>query len=151
MRKGDMEMTKALVVFASRTGDTKDIGELVAEGLRFSMVDVDLRDISEIKKDTDLAGYDIYVFGSSTYHGEMMERMKTMLFLAERAELKGKVGGAFGAFGWSGEAAERIFDTMKNIYGMKMVSTPLMLKSATVSGGIKVAQDYGKELAAKAG
>ena len=59
----------------------------------------------------------------------MMDRMKTMLFLAERAELAGKVGGAFGAYGWSGEAAERIFDTMKNIFKMEMVSTPLMLKS----------------------
>jgi hypothetical protein len=30
-----------------------------------------------------------------------------------------------------------------------MVSTPLMLKSSSVDGGIKVAQAYGKELAAK--
>ncbi len=54
--------------------------------------------------------------------------VKTFLFLAERAELKDKKGGAFGSFGWSGEAAERIFDTMKNVYGMDMVSAPLMLK-----------------------
>ena len=38
---------------------------------------------------------------------------------------------------------------MKNIYCMDMVSSPLMLKSAEVEGGIKMAQGYGKELAAK--
>jgi flavorubredoxin len=144
-------MATALIVYASRTGETRGIAELIAEGLRFSTVAVTLKDVTEIKRETELAGFDIYAFGSSTYHGEMMERMKTFLFLVERAELKGKIGGAFGSFGWSGEAAERIFSTMKNVYGMEMVSTPLMLKTASVEGGIKVAQDYGKELAAKAG
>lgn len=144
-------MAKALIVYASRTGETRNIAELIAEGLRFSTVTVTLKDVTEIKRETELVDFDIYVFGSSTYHGEMMERMKTFLFLAERADLKGKVGGAFGSFGWSGEAAERIFSTMKNVYGMEMVSTPLMLKTASVEGGIKVAQAYGKELAAKVG
>ena len=142
-------MPQALIVYATRTGETRNIAELIAEGLRFSAVEVTLKDVTEIKRETELAGFDIYVFGSSTYHGEMMDRMKTFLFLAERAELKGKKGGAFGSFGWSGEAAERIFDTMKNIFSMDMVSAPLMLKSSSVESGIKVAQAYGKELAAK--
>lgn len=142
-------MPKALIIYASRTGDTKAIAELIAEGLRFSMIEVTVADVGDIKQVEDLTGYDIYVFGSSTYHGEMVERMKTMLFLAERAELQGKVAGAFGAYGWSGEAAERIYDTMKNIFKMEMVSTPLMLRSATLEGGVKVAQDYGRELGSK--
>jgi flavorubredoxin len=144
-------MPKALIVCSTRTGETRKIGELIAEGLRFSMVDVTIKDATEIKKETDLAGYDAYVFGSSTYHGEMMNSMKTMLFLAEKAGLKDRKGGAFGSYGWSGEAAERIFETMKNIYGMAMVNSPLMLKSATVEGGMKMAQNYGREVAAAIG
>ncbi len=142
-------MPKALIVYSSRTGETRKIGELIAEGLRFSMVDVTLKDASEIKKEADISGYDAYVFGSSTYHGEMMNSMKTMLFLAEKAGLSDKKGGSFGSYGWSGEAAERIFDTMKNIYSMDMVAGPLMLKTAAVEGGMKMAQSYGKELASK--
>ncbi len=142
-------MPKALIVYSTRTGETRKIGELIAEGLRFSLVDVTLKDASEIKKDSDLSGYDAYVFGSSTYHGEMMSSMKTMLFVAEKAGLTGRKGGAFGSYGWSGEAAERIFDTMKNIYGMSMVNAPLMLKSAGIEGGMKMAQSYGKELASQ--
>lgn len=142
-------MPQALIVYSTRTGETRNIAELIAEGLRFAAVQVTLKDAAEIKRETELAGFDIYVFGSSTYHGSMMDRMKTFLFLAERAELNNKIGGSFGSFGWSGEAAERIFNTMKNIFNMDMVSTPLMLKSSSVEGGIKVAQAYGKELAAK--
>lgn len=142
-------MPKVLIVYATRNGETRKLGELIAEGLRFSMIDVTLKDVKELKKETDFEGYDGFLFGSSTYHGEMMTSMKSFLFLAEKGNLKGKAGGAFGSYGWSGEAAERIYDTMKNIYGMDMVSSPLMLKAVSIDGGIKASHDYGKELAAK--
>ena len=94
-------------------------------------------------------GYDAIILGSATYHGSMLQGMKTLLFLAEKAELEGKVGGAFGAFGWSGEAPDRIFDTMKNIFKMDMVSNPLRLKSSLIEGGMRAAQDYGKDIVKK--
>jgi flavorubredoxin len=79
----------------------------------------------------------------------MIQGMKTMLFLAEKAGLEGKAGGAFGAFGWSGEAPDRIFDTMKNIFKMNMVSGSLRLKASSLGGGVQMAQDYGREIAEK--
>ena len=137
---------RALVVYTTRTGQTKDIAELIAEGIRFGGFEAEVKNVPSIKKESDLEGYDAYVFGSATYHGEMMQGMKTMLFLAEKVNLEGKVGGSFGAFGWSGEAPDRIFDTMSNIFKMNMVSGPLRLKSASLGGGIKMAQAYGREL-----
>ena len=142
-------MAKALIVFATRTGETENIGNLIAEGLRFSGHEALVVNVSEIKKETDLEGYDALVLGSATYHGDMMQGMKTLLFLAEKAGIEGKVGGSFGAFGWSGEAPGRIFDTMKNIFKMNMVSGPLRLKSSALGGGIQMAQDYGREIAKK--
>jgi len=143
-------MSKALIVYASRTGQTLKIAELIGEGLRMKGHEVELKDAVKIKNAEELKGYDIYAFGSATYHGEMMPAMKQLLFLAEKAELKGKCGGAFGAFGWSGEAPGRIFETMKNIYGMEMAGDCLRLKSAALQGGLEMAQDYGKGLADKA-
>jgi flavorubredoxin len=142
-------MAKALIVYATRIGETKKIGELIAEGIRFSGHEATLSKVNDIKKETDLQGYDALVFGSATYHGDMMQGMKTMLFLAEKAELGGKVGGAFGAFGWSGEAPDRIFDTMKNIFKMDMLGGSLRLKSSSLGGGIQMAHDYGREIAEK--
>lgn len=141
-------MGKVLIVYASRSNETKSIADLIAEGVRISGHEVEIKKTSEIKGEADLKGYDAYAFGSATYHGEMITSMKQLLFIAERAELKGKPGGAFGAYGWSGEAPGRIFDTMANVYGMKMVSAPLMLKASWVGGGIKAAQEYGKNIAA---
>jgi flavorubredoxin len=142
-------MAKTLIVYATRTGETEKIGNLIAEGIRFSGHEANVVKLTDIKKEADLTGYDAVVFGSPTYHGEMVKGMKTLLFMAEKAELEGKVGGAFGAFGWSGEAPDRIFETMKNIFKMNMVSIPLRLKSANLGGGLKMAQDYGREIADK--
>jgi len=142
-------MAKVLIVCATRTGETMQIGNLIAEGIRFSAVEAEVKDVKEIKKESDLEGYDAVVLGSATYHGDMMQGMKTMLFMAEKAGLEGKIGGAFGAFGWSGEAPTRIYDTMKNIFKMDMVSAPLLLKSSSLGGGLQMAQDYGKEIAKK--
>ena len=142
-------MEKTLVVYVTRTGETKAIAELIAEGIRFSGNEAIVEDGILIKKDGNLAGYDAYVFGSATYHGDMMQGMKTLLFLAEKANLEGKIGGAFGAFGWSGEAPDRIYDTMKNIFKMDMVGGSLMLKASSLGGGIQMAQDYGREISKK--
>jgi flavorubredoxin len=142
-------MSRVLVVYATRTGETQRIAELIAEGIRFSGAEAKAVSANDVKKESDLEGYDGYVFGSPTYHGDMMQGMKTLLFLAEKAKLEGKVGGAFGAFGWSGEANDRIYDTMKNIFRMDMVSGALGLKSASLGGGIQMAQDYGREVGKK--
>jgi len=140
-------MGKILIVYASRANATKDIADLIAEGIRISGNEVDVKKANEIKNEEDLKGYDGYAFGSPTYHGEMITSMKQILFMAERAELKDKPGGAFGAYGWSGEAGPRIFDTMEHIYGMKMVSGgALMLKASWIGGGVQSAQEYGKSI-----
>jgi flavorubredoxin len=142
-------MGKVLVIYATRGGETKAIASLIAEGIRFTGAEAKCVNITEVKKEADLEGYDGYVFGSATYHGEMLQAMKTMLFLTEKVNLKGKAGGAFGAFGWSGEAPGRIYDTMKNIFQMNMINDPLMLKSSSLGGGIKMAQDYGRKIGEK--
>jgi flavodoxin len=143
-------MAKGLIVYASRTGQTQKIAELIAEGMRFSGMEAVVKSATEIKKAEDLAGFDAYAFGSATYHGEMMESMKQLLFLAEKAGLTGKCGGAFGAFGWSGEGSERVYNTMQHVLGLNMAGDCLRLKSVSLEGGIPMAQGYGKAMAAKA-
>lgn len=140
-------MAKALVVYATKNGETRRIGDLIAEGMRFEGVDVVIKQASEITDNSELEGYEAYVFGSPTYHGTMLKAMETLLFRLENLPLSGAVGASFGAFGWSGEAPPRIFDTMAHVFGMKMVKEPLMLKAASLGGGMKMAQDYGREVA----
>lgn len=140
---------KALIVYATRTDQTRKIAELIAEGLRFSAVAAEIVNVKDFDKaGMNLEDYDAIVLGAATYHGEMMQSMKTFLFALEKASLEGKIGGAYGSYGWSGEAPGRIFDTMENVFKMKMLPNgPLMLKNTGLGGGIKMAQDYGRAIA----
>ena len=144
-------MPKTLIVYATRTGETQRIADLIAEGIRFAGHEAEVVDVKNIKNEADLEGFDAYAFGSSTYHGEMLQAMKTFLFIAEKANLAGKPGGAFGSFGWSGEANDRISDTMKHILKMDVVGDTLRLKTSSLGGGLQMAQDYGREIAKKLG
>lgn len=142
-------MPKVLVAYATRAGQTQDMAEYIAEGIRFTGVDAKVTNASQIQKEEDLSGYDGYVFGSATYHGEMMQAMKTMLFLAAKLDIAGRPGGSFGAFGWSGEAVDRIYETMQQILKLDMVGSPLRLKSCSLQGGRQMAQDYGRAIGRK--
>jgi flavorubredoxin len=142
-------MPDVLIAFTTRSGDTMKIAETIAEGIRFEGLEAEVVNVNTLKDEKPLEGYRAYVFGSPTYHGEMIQPMKTFLFLAEKAGLAGKVGGSFGAFGWSGEAPDRIYQTMKNIFKMDMAGDALRLKNVILGGGVQMAQDYGRSIARK--
>ena len=75
--------------------------------------------------------------------------MKTFLFRAKKADLIGKMGGAFGSYTHSGESAQMIFDTMQHVFKMEMVNLgPLNIKEHTIdaSDGMRACQDYGKAI-----
>jgi flavodoxin len=145
-------MHKILLAYVSRTGNTETMAEYIAEGIRMVGLRADLRKISDIKNEGEIAGYDGYIFGCPTYHRDMTNGMKTFLFLAHRANLVGKIGGAFGSYTHSGESAGLIFDTMQHVFRMDMVDLgALNLKENLLDmpDGIKACQEYGKAVAGK--
>jgi flavodoxin len=144
---GGCTMKKALVAYFSRTGQTETMAQYIAEGLRIGGCEADVKKISELKNEKDLVGYDGYAFGCPTYHRDMTENFKTFLFLAQKAALEGKVGGAFGSHTHSGDAAKAIFDTMEFVFKMKMTDLgSFLLKEDSINSteGRKACQDYGR-------
>lgn len=142
-------MKKVLIAYYSRTGTTQKMAEYIAEGVRFSGNDADLKKISEIKNEKGFEGYDGLIFGCPTYHKDMTENFKTFLFLAQKGNLQGKAGAAFGSSTHSGEAPKLIFDTMEFVFNMNMTNLgPFDLREIMVntSEGIRACQDYGKAL-----
>jgi flavorubredoxin len=140
-------MKKVLVVYVSHTGKTEKMAGYIAEGIRFTGNTADLKKISEIKAEKALAGYDGYAFGCPTYHRDITEGMKTFLFVAQKANLTGKAGAAFGSYTHSGESAQMIYDTMQHVFKMEMVNLgPLNLKEQIIDSGdgMRACQDYGK-------
>jgi flavodoxin len=147
-------MKKVLVAYFSLTGRTEMMAQYIAEGIRIGGQEAVIRKISEIKSADDLTGYDGYLFGSPTYHRDMAEPMKTFLFLARKANLEGKPGGAFGSYTHSGDAPAIIFDTMQYVYKMAPFELgSFNLKEAVVdtAEGMRACHDYGRFFGEKLG
>jgi flavodoxin len=140
-------MKKVLIAYVSRSGNTEKMAEFIAEGVRFSGNTTDIKKVADVKDEKGLEGYDGYIFGCPTYHKDITAGMKTFLFTAEKANLIGKMGGAFGSSTHSGESAPMIFDTMQHVFKMDMVNLgPLNLKEHVIASadGQRACQDYGK-------
>jgi flavodoxin len=140
-------MTKILIAFASVTGNTEKMAQYIAEGIRFSGSEVISKNISAIQEAGELDGFDGYIFGSPTYHRDITKNMKTFLFLAKRANLEGKLAGAFGSYTHSGDAPSILLETMEYVYKMEPFKlSSFNLKEALIDtpDGIRACQDYGK-------
>ena len=143
-----------MVAYVSRTGKTEKMAEYIGEGVRFCGHLAEVKKISDIKNEKHLEGFDGYIFGCPTYHRDMTENMKTFLFLVQKANLQGKVGGAFGSHTHSGDAARLIFDTMEYVFKMNMVDLgSFILKEDIIEtrDGLRACQDYGRALGEKLG
>ena len=89
-------MPKIAVIYYTRSGNTQQMAELVAEGVKEEGVEVDMKRVEEFDLET-LAEYDGIIIGSPTYYGNMAAGIKQFFDESVRfqGDLEGKVGAAF--------------------------------------------------------
>ncbi|PIP20758.1 MAG: flavodoxin [Candidatus Omnitrophica bacterium CG23_combo_of_CG06-09_8_20_14_all_40_11] len=89
-------MAKALVIYYSRTGNTKKMAESVAEGIKNEGLEVVVKEAKNVDVD-ELLKYDAIAIGSPTYYGTMASQIKKLLddSVKFHGRLEGKVGAAF--------------------------------------------------------
>jgi flavorubredoxin len=96
-------MPKITIIYASQSGKTKRMAEAIANGAKsVKGVDVLLKNVFQAKPD-DVLDADAVVLGGSTYNSKLIKTMDPFLAQLEKLDLKGKLGVAFGSYGWSGE------------------------------------------------
>ncbi len=89
-------MAKILICYYSRSGNTKKMAYLIQKGAMEEDVEVDTKDVKEVKLE-DLEKYDGIIIGSPTYYGGPASQVKDLLdkSIKLHGELQDKVGGAF--------------------------------------------------------
>ena len=89
-------MVKILVCYYSKSGNTKQMAELIAEGVKQENVEVDLKDVEETEVD-ELLDYQGIILGSPTYYGACAALIKELIddSVKHHGKLEGRVGGAF--------------------------------------------------------
>ncbi len=122
-------MSKVLVVYHSRSGNTAKMAEAVAEGAKNGGADVVLKTVDEAALE-DLAAADGIVFGAPTYFGTLSGEMKSFIdkSVRIRGKLESKVGAAFTSSGsLSGGNETTLISIIEGmlIHGMIIVGDPI--------------------------
>jgi len=89
-------MAKGIVVYYSRSGNTKEMAEIIAKAMNDTDLKTECKSVDKVKAD-DLPDYDAIVMGSPTYYGQMAGPIKDLIdnLVGRHGALDGKVGGAF--------------------------------------------------------
>ena len=143
------EVKKASIFYVSAYGYTKQLAEKIAEGIK-STGNLDINLFNIIEHDmTELVGEvgssDAILFGSPTIVNELVEPVRDLMAKLNPVVHGGKIAGAFGSYGWSGEAVPRIESRLKELR-MKMPVEGLRIKFKPSEEEAQKAFDFGVEI-----
>lgn len=140
-------MPKLVIIYDSRTGHTEKMAGAIAQGAE------SVEDVAIVLKvhamPEELADADAIILGSPTYHHNMSRDMRSFLgeLAVAKIALKGKIGAAFGSYGWSGEAPSYLLEVMKNRFEMETIEPGLRIKYAPDEKGLEKCRKLGKAVA----
>ena len=111
---------KTLIIFyVSAYGNTQRMAQAVREGaeaagnVRVSLFDLEGGDVAPFVDLVEEA--DALVFGSPTINGDAVKPIWDLLSSLTLVNVRGKLGAAFGSYGWSGEAVGLIEDRLRGL------------------------------------
>ncbi len=140
-------MPKVVVVYLSTSGNTKAMADAIVEGAASRNVDAVAMNFHEAKIE-DLKSADAIALGSSTFYYKMLPPMEKFIDSLSKANVKGKVGAAFGSYGWSGEAPVMIAEKMRAL-GMDVIDPVLRIQYQPVEKDLEECKRLGKDIANK--
>ena len=113
-------MAKGLVTYYSRSGNTKEMAEIIAKAMNEADLPTECKAISDITSE-DIFSYNTIVIGSPTYYGQMAGPIKNLIddMVSHHGQLDGKVGAAFSSAANIGGGNET---TIMGIIGAMLIS-----------------------------
>ncbi|MCE5295647.1 MAG: flavodoxin family protein [Euryarchaeota archaeon] len=149
------EMTKAIVFYDSRYGNTETVARAIMEGMKKGGIEDVLLASMKTADEEDFRGRDLWVIGSPTHWGSATFRLKTLLVNAMKDEGKDKRAAVFDTRykGMSRGASGKISSLLET-YGIPLVTEPMAFYvesggSSLASGEAEKAQAYGAEIAGR--
>jgi flavorubredoxin len=108
---------KILITYISAYGYTKEAAEYIASGiLETDGMNVDIADIENITSEeleSKIIAAEAILIGSPTINQNTLLPVYKLFALINPLRDKGKSGGAFGSYGWSGEAPKIILENLR--------------------------------------
>lgn len=140
-----------LITYASAYGYTKAIAEAIKEGAAsVPGTRVYIRELgpeSPAEAAQVLSCADGFLVGSPTIIGNIVEPVMEFLVHLNPIIHKGLKAGAFGSFGWSGEAVPMMIERMKTLK-LAVVEPGLRINFKPTAQDLEEAKEFGREFAA---
>jgi flavorubredoxin len=115
----DKPVKRVLIAYVSAYGYTRQAAELIAKGISESgSFDIEITDIENIsisELESKLTAADAILAGSPTINQNTLLPVYKLFALINPLRDKGKIAGAFGSYGWSGEAPKIILENFRNL------------------------------------
>jgi len=138
-----------LVFYASAYGNTAALAEKIADGARSEGAKATVMDAAatELGVMIDrIEAADGIAVGSATINADAVEPVWYLLSHLATLNLKGKVGAAFGSYGWSGEAPRLIAERLNGLK-FKVEEDPFRVNLVPTEEDLASAEEYGRRIA----
>lgn len=141
---------RVLIAYVSAYGYTKQAAEYIAQGIQETgNFDIDVADIEKISSgdlELKLTSSDAILAGSPTINQNTLLPVYTLFALINPIRDKGKIAGAFGSYGWSGEASKIILENFRNLK-LKIFDETVSFKFSPGANKKDMLIEYGKRFA----
>jgi len=136
------------VIYESHTGNTRRMAQAVAEGAReVEGIQVTLKRVGEANVE-ELADAEAIILGSPTRNTKVPAAMSQFLKRMEEVPLRGKMGAAFGSYGWSGEAVGLIRSAVTR-QGLRVPGAGVRAKRTPDQGALEKCRALGTGVATR--
>jgi flavorubredoxin/flavin reductase (DIM6/NTAB) family NADH-FMN oxidoreductase RutF len=147
-KQSQRELNVALI-YASAYGNTATIAQALARGITKAGVGVESINAEFAKPDEIKAAVETaagFIMGSPTLGGHAPTQIQAALGIVLANADKTKLAGAFGSYGWSGEAIDLLDSKFRNA-GYKMGFEPIRIKFAPTAQTLKTCEETGTDFA----
>jgi len=138
---------KLAIIYGTGFGNTGLMAKAIEEGAKRAGLEVLIKKV-EVASPADVEKADAIAIGLATYKGAGMPTVIKYVESMAKVPLKGKVGTAFGSYGWSGEGPLAVAKMLSG-YGMNVIEPPLRIKRIPEEEGLEECRKLGKLIADK--
>jgi flavorubredoxin/NADPH-dependent 2,4-dienoyl-CoA reductase/sulfur reductase-like enzyme/rubredoxin len=140
------------IAYVSAYGYTKELAEKISQGISEN-IDADIESFDMVSANKNevfdkIANSDGILFGTPTVNGDALPPISDLVNMLNGLVHGGKVAGAFGSYGWSGEGSDMLMARL-NLTRMKTITPPLKAIFKPSDKELNNAYNYGQRFATK--
>jgi flavodoxin I len=140
-------MPDLVLVYATKSGNTRLVADAIARGAREMGMRARAISLCDTSPE-DIYNADAIAIGSPTYEQRLLQPIEKLLDSLDEEKCRGKIGIAFGSYGWSGEAPLIIAKRMREI-GLDVLDPVMRVQYEPDEKDIEACMLLGKGLALK--